>query len=244
MSSILLAGMAAGSLVLTGIRTARDADAAQVAYYAAESGNERALYEIRKLGVSPRTLARTETLANGASYQRDIVQEAAPIFTTIPENSVSELVLYDPAGSPPSGGVASVKISWDASCAPNLSVLELSSVTFRPGEGWMPGITQFRYANPGPVTYTLPDPGAQGARLRIRAERCDAVNVRIDAFDLNNTPVAFPDRAAIVSTGAYQGTRQASQVVAPTVTTLSGIFDFVLFSECDIAKGGAAPSCP
>lgn len=243
MSSILLGGMAVGTLVLREIRAARSADAAQVAYYAAESGNERALYEIRKLGISPRELAAEADLANGASYKREIVQEPAPIYTTIPRDGVYELVLYDPAAIPPSGGVAQLIIDWNAICGAS-SVIEISSVTFEPGVGWTPSITKFRYANDGPVTYALTNPGSNAARVRLKAERCDAENVRIDAVDGAGAPVAFPDRVAIVSTGEYRGTRQASQVIAPTVTTLSGLFDFVLFSECEIVKGGAPPVCP
>lgn len=245
MSSILLGGMAVGTLVLREIRAARSADAAQVAYYAAESGNERALYEIRKLGVSPRALDAEAALGNGASYARRIVQEPAPIFTTIAKDAVYELVLYDPGATPPSGGVAQITLDWDAACGAS-SVIEISSVTFEPGIGWMPSITKFRYANDGLVSYTLTNPSSNAARVRLKAERCDAVNVRIDAFDAGDppVPVAFPDRVAIVSTGEYRGTRQASQVVAPIATTLSGIFDFVLFSECEIVKGGAPPVCP
>lgn len=243
MSSILLGGMAVGSLVLREIRAARNADASQVAYYAAESGNERALYEIRKLGISPRALAAEADFENGASYRRDIVQEAAPIFTAIAQDGVYELVLYDPAAVPPSGGVAELVIDWEADCG-TASVLEITSLTFEPGVGWTPSITKFRYPNDGPVSYFLSDPAQNAARVRLRAERCDATNVRIDALDAGGAPVPFPDRVAIVSTGEYHGTRQASQVIAPTVTSLSGIFDFVLFSECEIAKGGAAPTCP
>ncbi|TAK05563.1 hypothetical protein EPO33_00215 [Patescibacteria group bacterium] len=243
MSSILLGGMAVGTLVLREIRAARSADASQVAAYAAESGNERALYEIRKLGTSPGALAAGAELDNGASYAREIVREPAPIFTTIAKDGVYELVLYDPAATPPSGGVAQLVIDWDAACGA-ASVIEISSVTFEPGVGWTPSITKFRYANDGPVTYVLSNPGANAARVRLKAERCDAVNVRIDAIDAGGAPAAFPDRVAIVSTGEYAGTRQASQVVAPTVTTLSGLFDFVLFSECEIVKGGAPPMCP
>lgn len=243
LSTIMLGGLTVGTLVLRELRAARVTDAAQGALAAAESGNERALYEIRKLGRGPRELAAVESLPNGAVYRREIVQEPAPIFTTIPQDTVYELVLYDPAATPPAGGVASLRISWDASCGA-MSVLELTGVSFTPGTGWSPDLAAFRYSHPGPVTYALADPGSQGTRLRIRAERCDATDVRIDAFDAGGAPAAFPDRVAIVSTGEYRGTRQASQVVAPTVTTLSGLFDFVLFSECEITKGGAAPVCP
>lgn len=243
MSSILLGGMAVGTLVLREIRAARTADASQVAYYAAESGNERALYEIRKLGLSPHELAADADLDNGASYAREIVQEPAPIFTSIAKDAVYELVLYDPAATPPSGGVAELTVDWDAACGAS-SVIEMSAVTFTPGVGWTPSINKFRYANDGPVSFTLSNPGSDAARVRLKAERCDAVNVRIDAFDAGGAPVAFPDRVAIVSTGEYRGTRQATQVVAPTVSTLSGLFDFVLFSECEIVKGGAPPVCP
>ena len=243
MSSILLGGMAASTLVLREIRASRSADASQIAYYAAESGNERALYEIRKLGVSPRELNAEASLENGASYHREIIQEPAPIFTNIPKDGIYELVLYDPTASSPSGGVTQLVIDWDAACGA-ASVMEITSVAFDPAVGWTPSITKFRYANDGPVTYTLSNPGSNAARVRLKTERCDAVNVRIDALDASNQPVAFPDRVAIVSTGEYAGTRQASQIVAPTVTSLSGLFDFVLFSECEIVKGGAPPVCP
>lgn len=244
MAAMLLGATVLATIIVQSLRTAGVAAFRQSAFTAAESGAERALWELRKQQIAPSALPATLDLGGGVSVTRTVATESNTLFLArIAQDDVYELALFAPGATPPAGGVARVDIRWDASCGAT-NVLELQNVTWTPGGGWSPSVAKFRYTlAEQPVQLSLSNPGSNAYRVRIRPERCDATNVRIDAFNTSGNPVPFPDRVTVVSTGSYAGTKQAIQVSVPLFAPLSGLFDFALFSECSIDKGGI-PDCP
>jgi hypothetical protein len=55
--------------------------------------------------------------------------------------------------------------------------------------------------------------------------------------------VAIPARIVLNSTGKYSTVRQAIRVTMPRRSPMSGLYDYVLFSECSLVKGDEAV-CP
>lgn len=244
LSAVLLAATALGSIVVRALRNAAAGGSSTVAYYAAESGAERALWELRKQQVEVGALPAQLSYPGGVTAVRTVEGSGTTTFIPrIKQNDTYELALFVPGATPPAGGVSRLVVRWSADCGAS-SVIEFQNVTWTPGAGWAPGVTQFRYGwSEQPVSLTLNNPGTNSYRLRVRPERCDAEDVRIDAFDSSGNAVALPDRVTVVSTGSFAGTKQAVQVTVPLYSPLSGLFDFALFSECSIDKGGTV-DCP
>jgi hypothetical protein len=85
-------------------------------------------------------------------------------------------------------------------------------------------------------------------RVRFRALHADIGPVRVRAlrvreFDGKDPSVPFPSRIRAVVRGTFGTASSATIVEFPPRTPLAPVFDYVLFSECDIVKGDHA-ACP
>lgn len=243
MSSVVLSSMGLGSLIVSSLQQSRIIDAASVAYYAAESGAEDALYAARRRNQIPASTVTPTLLGNGASWIRTVTTDEEVVYVgTIPEDSLVEIALYDPDTQIPAAA-ASVEITWTGT-----ATLTTSLVGWQPGTAWDPdsaSSVDFAAArHSGNIaTLSVPSP-TKLYRLRLRATNGAMDDVRIRAYDsIGVTVVPLPGRISIDSRGTYSGTEQKLLVSLPRKTPLSGIYDFIVFSECSIVKGGAV-SCP
>jgi len=244
MASLVVSAAGMSSLILNSLQQTRVVDNALVAYYAAESGIEQALYEFRKDGVLPEDITTPESMTNGATYTRDVTGTEPVIYLTIPQDSTAEIALYDPDQPISETGIDSVRIWWNDDCS-GCSVLHSTLV------GWLPqSITGFdNVTNNYPWNPSSPTAGIslggqnQLYRLRLRADNATMKDVEVRAYDASNNDIDLPGRVRIDAHGSYVDTEQRVTVTLPRQVPLSGVYDFVVFSECSLVKGGPI-SCP
>lgn len=264
--TITAAGTAA--LALGALRDAQATDAAMFAYYGAESGVENALYNIRcdsstqgcnsDAALSTFSVQSPQSLTNGVKWQRDVGPVKQVVFSRIPLDKTVELDLYDTDANTTYTNLRQFTAEFtNAAYVANPStnvppVMNVELVGWNPTNlgtiSWDQSATETvtsLYPISQSGTYiNLPHPWPY--KLRIRAAKAAMENVRVRAYDGATPPniVPIPGILRIDSRGDYGGTRQLVSVVLPRHPPLSGIFDFVLFSECDIIKGAGSPTCP
>lgn len=86
LTSILVVSLAASNLVVSGIVMSRSQNYSTIAYYAAESGEEKALWEVRKnrysLPQENQSGIFSASLSNGSSYSVDFASSSPKITLT------------------------------------------------------------------------------------------------------------------------------------------------------------------
>lgn len=233
-----------GALILNSLQQTRIVDNSLVAYYAAESAIEEGLFRFRRDGDPPGAVTTPQVLDNGAEWTRQIETAEPVIYMTIPKDSLAEVALYDPDEPIETTTIKSVKVWWNDDCG-GCSVLHTTLV------GWLPQAisefesTTYRYTwNPASPTVTIPLGGLQQLyRLRLRADGGTMEDVEIRAVDASGADVDLPGRVKIDARGHYVNTQQRLTVTMPRQVPLSSVYDFVVFSECSLVKGGPI-SCP
>ena len=81
-------------------------------------------------------------------------------------------------------------------------------------------------------------------RIRLRAVNGTATNVTVQVYR-GGTLVAFPGDITLGAEGTYGRATQKITVTMPKLDVLSGLYSFVVFSECQLLKGvGGSPTCP
>jgi hypothetical protein len=240
MSSILITAAGLSTVILSSLRQSRAIDDAIVAYYAAESGVERGIYELRQRGEQP--AERSETLGNGAGYETRVTTSEPVVYAdAIDENAFLEIALYDPEQPTTATGIAAVEIDWTDDCG-GCTVLEAGLVRWEAGGpiAWDPNAAFFRFTGGTASLSAMP---AELYRLRLIAHGGRMRTVQVRARDGSGSPLALPGRVTIDAVGDYVTARQRLTASMPRETPLSGLYDFVLFSECSLVKGGPV-GCP
>lgn len=242
LSGVLIASSGLGALILSSLRQTRIIDNAVSAYYAAETGAEDALYSVRRRGELPDAVSATQELSNGAGWTRDVTNTEPILYTDIPRDSTKEILLYDPDNENVSPGIATIDVTWSDGCS-GCTVLTTNTVEWATSApfAWVPNAATFKYTG-GSASISLEAP-QKLYRLRLRADNGDMTNVRIEARDGSDQPKNLPGRVKIDARGDFIGVRQRMTVTLPREAPLSGLFDFAIFSECSLVKGGPI-SCP
>jgi hypothetical protein len=244
MTSVIISSAGLGSLILNSLQQTRAIDNSIIAYYAAETGIEDALYRARRLEVLPPDVA-DRTLSGPTRWSRTVVTTESVLYAAIPENSLYEVALFDPDNEALGLGIKVVKIAWDLDCDPACPTLSATLVGWQPQNPiiWDPNAIVYKFTGSDAVLSVDP---SKLFKLRLRAEHNALNGVRIQAFldDAQTQPAPLPGRLRITSTGEHVGTRQRVIVSVPRRTPLSSVYDFVIFSDCSIVKGGAGISCP
>ncbi len=252
---ILLAAIAIGTVVLSGVKRAKDTDASVGAYALADSGVERQLFEIRK---NNRTLADVNTLGatypDGSSWVSTGSLEPATqkIVPIIPTSTFAVLDLFNPDDITEKPGVAQATIEWTnhPSCAGSNSVIETSYASWNLATGGPPPTW------PESNQYTVESKTGGGTllvnldvdrayRLRLRSFTCPAANVKVTTYDLLGSAKSYKGDITLSAEGTYGGTTQKIAVKMPKQDVLSGIFSYVIFSECTLYKdqSGGSGGC-
>lgn len=270
MAGIMTAGLAIGAIVLNEIKQARNIDFSAVAYYASESGVEQALYKLRKeeavlncpagvcdpngyctLGDREPCLRGGGNLDNQSSFTATWTDKAEQIYGKIKKDGTLQVDLYN-LEEEAAPGIESLKIDWTDTCAGG-SRIELSFVTWTPAGGWIDNREKYEYSyNPAfPALSTAINNKFSGTkiyRVRIKAFECDIANMTITAWGADNAAPPkkeIPSMITLNSVGNYINLRQAVKMTMPRKSPMSGLYDFVLFSECSLVKGkGEMSVCP
>ncbi|HTM68420.1 MAG TPA: hypothetical protein VL426_03915 [Candidatus Binatia bacterium] len=255
MSGVVISSVGLGSLILSSLQQTRAIDSASVAYFAAESGVEEALFTARHRdsgghlatgqAVLPATVSTAQTLTNNATWKRTVSGRESVIYAgTIPQDSFVEVALYDPDAQTTSQDIGRVQIDWADACG-GCTVLQTSLVGWQSGGPvvWDPNATTALYPwNVSGASVTLADP-SRLYRLRLGAKKDAMQNVQIRAYNGAGGATTLPGRIRVDAEGSFGNVKQKLTATLPRRIPLAGIFDFVVFSECSLVKGGAI-SCP
>lgn len=257
--TMLLAGIGIGTVVLEGVQRAKSTDESVGAYYLADSGVERQIYEIRKKNtkladLSALTATTPPTYPGARSWKSTGGLEAVTrkSILTVATTSFSVLDLFDPDSLTAKPGIGAVTVTWsDGACAParpssleaSYAYWDLSGSTPK----W-PSDNQY-VVLPKNLTHTLTI-GSLDAnrayRLRLKFFDCPARGITVSTYAADGvTAKPFPGDITLSAEGTYGRTTQKISVSMPKQDILSGLFEYVIFSECTLYKGGgAAPICP
>jgi hypothetical protein len=263
MAGIMTAGLAIGSIILNEIKQARNIDFASVAYFAAESGVEQALYKFRRedavitcpagtcdtngfctLGDNEPCIGSRGNLSNQSFWTRTVTDKELQIYGKIKKDESLQVDLFDPEGAA-AAGVESIKIAWTPECvSPAASMIEVAYIAWDPAVGWISDSEQrFKYSAVASPAINNGFSSVKSYRVRIKALYCDISNLIVTAL-ANNDAVApevqIPARVVLNSIGNFSNLRQAIKMTMPRRSPMSGLYDYVLFSECSLVKGEEA----
>jgi len=262
----MTAGLGIGAIIINEIRQARNIDFSALAYYAAESGVEQALYKLRKeeavlncpagscdengfctLGGQEPCLKSSGNLSNQSSWTRVVTDKEWQIYGKIKKDETLQVDLYNPEGTS-AAGVESIKIQWTPQCIPPAtSTIEVSYIAWNPATGWSQDTEKkFKYSALASPVINNGFSSVKSYRMRIKSLYCNIGNLTVTAWgnDNANVPqVEIPARIVLNSIGQYSNLRQAIRMTMPRKSPMSGLYDYVLFSECSLVKGESA-TCP
>lgn len=250
---ILLAGIGIGTVVLEGSKRSVDTDKSISAYYMADSGVERQLYEIRKIGTPvSQVTALSSTYPNGSSWKYDgsYATTTQKVISSVATTSFEVIDLFNPDEIGPAN-IDTVTIRWQngADCGSSFANIEVGYAEWNFSGSIVPDqYTINRKDNllvVGPADQELIvslNPN-RAYRLRLNALRCTAANIQVQTT-LAGAPQGFPGDITLAAEGTYQSATQKIAVTMPKLDVLSGLFSYVIFSECTLLKGSGSPVCP
>jgi hypothetical protein len=250
MASVMIGSIGIGTLILDMLQQTRISDSSIMAYYAAESGVEQSIFNVRRTGRLPDSYPEIpgNLLLNSGKWWTDVTGMTEIIYTNIDKNGFTEVDLFNPDAPAMATNIDYVEVTWSDSCG-GCSSLHASVVSWLPGAQVAWTDQAARFENPfefagGSATLSLGPAPNKLYRLRLRAREATLENVVIRAYDSLGNPQPLPGQITIDATGQYVDARRRLIATMPYGAPLSGIFDFVIFSECSLVKGGRPISCP
>ena len=238
LSGIVTAAGTVGILTVQNLRQAVNIDQAGLAYYAAESGVEDGLYELRKKETAVASLPASGSLSNSATWARSVIATSATLTKTVAQNDVWEVNLYDPDASlsPLAAPIKSVRLSWTG---PGTEWLEAAITAWNTNGDILPAETQLFSSASNPALVNLQDSTSVLYRLRLKALYAALTDLSLTAFDALNgagSQVNIPAEISVTSTGSFNDVKQALRAIMPHRAPLSGVFGYVIFTEDDLIK--------
>lgn len=251
MSGIVISGLTVGTIVVNELRQSRNLDQSIVAYYAAESGAEKALFAFRQPEVSfGSVVSASPGIANkvdcgyGSAFDPKMCElywENATAYSfPLRRNQVRQINLF--GSNLASGfGVNQISVvSWEDGDPSNgltpwieMEVVPLQS-DFQNGEA-------ANYVETCCNTLTATLSASYNYKVRLKALYDDIRNVQV----LIGGSPAEVTTINIFSSGGFFSAKQAVRVEASSGKQATSLSDFVIFSECDMVKGiGLDSACP
>lgn len=250
------------SIVLINIRSTSNSSKAISAFYAAETGLERSLQSI-KANRDSQAVSLTSTLStiNGwgaatlatanSQYLVDSNNtETTSINFNLPIGSSKQIDLFDPdtGAAVISGSLAIVNMTWEpgancissSSCTATSADLEYSYKKFQSttwgtatsGEDYQTSKITCATASCSSTTLSLTP--SFGYQLKFKPICCDLNNVTIRVN--NGSDINFKNYLIIESTGSYGNSSIKLRANTIWKPPLSGLGEYVLFSEESISK--------
>ncbi len=251
LGGIVATSMTIGTVVITRLRSVKAIDDSILASYAAESGVEELLYALRKEG--RRTdLNGTGSLGNGATWERTVETTTRELFLTLEQDATEQLDLTATSGALETVNVRTLLIT--ATAPAEDAWLEVTWLPWLDTGTWAPTLGRVLFSPSELASQSQKmvdlraqpsdgDPIAYRVRLRSIGGRIGNVRVRAASDALGTDVVAFPSRIRATVVGTVGTARYAARVELPAWSAATQVFDYVLFSECDIVKGGTI-NCP
>ena len=274
MSALLSSVLYIARISLRQVDQSKNVDNASIAFYAAESGNEQAVYYIRKnlinniseLNITnpvPLDDDNGSTITSGAYITRNVDDDITSINMALQKDEVFQFDMYDANNLELPSGLSSLVISWSDKCDGD-SWLELTANEWAPSESginWGDNSTvsalnhiKKSLLSSGGIQQQITSIGGSKIlqknvyQFRVKALFCDIYNLNISALgslDANeivvNDVIPFKNIYNIKTVGQYpgdstKGNKQALSVSLRSIDPLSGLFDYVIFSEKSLVK--------
>jgi len=244
------------------IRAAQNVDQSLKAYYAAESGIEQSLdYIILERQDKSAILEDTLTVVRGysatftdqASYEIDsteTVSQATELKFDLNIQASQQLDLFNPDDQSVDLGIDSIALDWKQDCPADgdNSRVEVTLIQWVPGAWFDPDSNPPIYKN----IYTCgsevpvedydcraievsPSPG-YNYRLRVKSLDCNLPQVQAQLYDNADSRINLFGQAVVKSIGSYGRSRQALEARLPWSLPLTGLADYVIFSQEDLVK--------
>lgn len=239
MASIVTASAATSRLVINEVLQSVQLDRSVVAFYAAEAGVERGLYQARHNGFDATAFNQlTDDLPNNSSYQLAAADTENALYASLNQDDSYQVDLFDASGlSALANPIKSLRISWTG---PG-SWLEIKWTAWTTGGVIDNPQSVYISQVSSPYAVQLNDSTVYLYRVRVIARDAPASNIQITAYDNLGVQVAIPGRISIKGLGKYpvgsaQASAQAILVTMPQQSPVAGLYDYVLYSEEDIKK--------
>ena len=251
MAGVVTVSLGTTTLIIAEIQQSVKLDQSVVAYYAAESGVERSLFQARKKQFEPEVLSGLEkTLDNEANYQIVASSTEEVLYATLAEDESYQFDLYEPNSfNQLTNPIQAIGLSWDGLSSwleVNWSCWDTNGNLGNPRSSYnaRPAGTIYLnlYESPACILY----------RVRLIARQAAANNIQIRAYSEvdpvarcgnppNSCQSPIPARVRIKGVGQYPGdsdqaSRQAILVSLPQRSPIYGLYDYVLFSDEEIKK--------
>ncbi|MDP3771046.1 MAG: hypothetical protein Q8R16_01980 [bacterium] len=251
LGGIVATSLTVGTVVITRLRSVKMIDDSILASYAAESGVEELLHALRKEG--RRTdLNGTGVLANGATWERTVDTTMRELFLVLEQDATEQLDLTATSGALEVVDVRTLLIT--ATAPAEDAWLEVTWLPWLNTGSWAPTLGRVLFSPSELASQSQKivdlrsqpmdgDPIAYRVRLRSIGASVGSVRIRAASDALGTNEVAFPSRIRATVVGTVGATRYAARVEFPAWSSVTPVFDYVLFSECDIVKGGVV-DCP
>ncbi len=236
MAGLVSAGSSFAIITMQNLRQSSLIDNGIQAYYAAETGVEDALYEIRKNETAIASMDGSGSLSNGGTWSRSITTTVSSVSESIDENNYIYLDLYDPDDSLTSQNIKQLVVTWEGSG----SWIEVQIVPWR-STAWDDSnlgtpTTQLYSVAQSPKTITLGADSNVLYRVRIKALYADISSITVTALNESAIATDIPANITLYSTGVFSRTNQVVRATLPHRSPLAGAVNYVLFSEEDLIK--------
>ncbi|MBI5733352.1 MAG: hypothetical protein HY973_00185 [Candidatus Kerfeldbacteria bacterium] len=246
LASLLGSSIALGSLVIGNLQQAKNIDDAVMAYYGAESGIEKKVYDIRKSDTF--TTSTSDTLSNHTGWTTTVRESGELVIDFLQKDKSIGLDLYNFDDPNPGAGIESVYITWQG----GTTWLEIKFTEWSPGSNIAWPSQQEVSALKGTFIYSggLATNNSlvsnKAYHMEIKALRGDASDINLNFYDIddggpacsnNCVKVNVPNRLEIDSTGTYGKSRRVIRVNMPRKTPMSSLYEYVLFTERSLTKG-------
>lgn len=240
MASAVIIGLGMASIIIQDLRQSILTDNSITAYYSAESALESALFKIRALDTPLGSLPGSGNLDNNAEWSLEWSNSRPDVTVNILKDQTYQLDLFNPDELSEPAGVEALRFSWEGP-----GQLEVAYIGWTPAASIVWPQDQYQVVTP-PIGYVAPAviydalSAGQAYRIRLKAVGGDIENLYITGWaDDAATPgsqVPLPSHITLRANGSFGLARQALSAIIPRHAQLSGLFDFVLFSEEEIRK--------
>lgn len=241
-AAILSSTIVISNLIQNSIKETSFVSSAAAAYYAAESGIEKALFDIRKQDVLP---------TNGdCGVENDcelIIDDksTAELDLELKKDQTIQFDLFNFEDNSLSSKAESMGLSWtgaDSWLEATLTSWDVGSVI-----DWQQPTAPFAKEDLNVQKYLYSQGSAinnalsanKNYRVRVKALYGGAIDLKIKLFNTDNLlgqQLAFPNFLTIKAIGSDRDSTQTVTVAMPRFTPLGGLFDYVIFSEDKLVK--------
>ena len=241
-AAVLSTTIVISNLVQNSIKETGFVSSAVAAYYAGESGLEKALFDIRKKDVLPKNGDC------GVDYECELTiddQSTAELALDLKKDQTVQFDLFNFEDNSLSSKAESMGLSW----LNNGSWLEVTTVAWAAGAviDWQQpsapfakedlNVQKYLYSSGTAINNVLS--ANKNYRVRVKALYDDAQDLKIKLFNTDNLlgqQLAFPNFLNIKVVGSDRDSTQTVVAEMPRFSPLGGLFDYVLFSEGKLVK--------